>query len=136
MERFGLDLVGFARLQPDLLLPFRARDWVAAVGKSYAGSEVIDTLKLLTSELATNALKHGGTSGVVRVALLTCRSGLRVEVTDEGGGVPVPRDASDDDEDGRGLFLLDVLARSWGHDLAPDGKGTVVWFEVDIPPSA
>ncbi|WP_460302352.1 ATP-binding protein [Actinocorallia aurea] len=84
----GLDLVGFARLRSDLRLPSRARDWVAAVGSSYAGSEVLDTLKLLTSETTTNALQHGGASGVVRVALLTCPTGLRVEVTDEGGGAP------------------------------------------------
>lgn len=133
MGRPELDLVGFTHLKPDLLLPSRARDWVAAIAASYAAPEVLDTLKLLTSETTTNALQHGGASGVVRVALLRMPLGLRVEVTDEGSGTPMPREASDEDEDGRGLLILDAVARAWGHAPTPCGKGTLVWFEVDTP---
>ncbi|WP_460305374.1 ATP-binding protein [Actinocorallia aurea] len=124
------------RLKPDLRMPARARDWAAHLAGRLAEPEEIDTLRLLTSELATNALKHGGATGIVRVALLRSPSGLRVEVTDEGGGVPECRTASDDDEDGRGLFLLDALARSWGHAPGFDGRGTTVWFEIDAKASA
>ncbi|MDX6741729.1 ATP-binding protein [Actinocorallia sp. A-T 12471] len=114
-------------------MPGRARKWAAGVSKTWATEAALDTLRLLTSEVATNALQHGGARGIVRVAVLR-REGegrVRVEVYDEGGGVPCRRVAREDDEDGRGLFLLDVLAHSWGHDPGPDGRGTLVWFEID-----
>ncbi|WP_460304572.1 ATP-binding protein [Actinocorallia aurea] len=113
-------------------MPARARSWVALLAGSYVADEVVDTIRLLTSEVATNALQHGCAAGVVRVSLLVGEGKrVRVEVRDEGGGVPERRVASDEDEDGRGLFLLDALACAWGHAPGADGRGTVVWFEVD-----
>ncbi|WP_413774973.1 ATP-binding protein [Actinocorallia sp. A-T 12471] len=137
-SRTELRLVGFARLKPDAQMPGRARKWAASVAAPHASSPAIDTLRLLTSEIATNALQHGGATGIVRVALLLADESarLRVEVYDEGGGVPSRRTASDEDEDGRGLFLLDALAHAWGHDPGPDGRGTVVWFELDAKATA
>ncbi len=53
-------------------------------------------------------------------------SSLRVEVQDQvEGGVEV-HDPQPDDEDGRGLQLVDVLADKWG--CVPDRRGKQVWF--------
>jgi hypothetical protein len=52
-----------------------------------------------------------------------------VEVTDNGGGgEPVPRDAGDDGEDGRGLHLVAQLSDAWGYVAAIDRLTT--WFEL------
>ena len=95
--------------------------------------EVRDTVALLVSEVATNALVHG--RGDVEVRVLAPRDGLlRVEVSDGDPALPRPRAASTDAEGGRGLALVDALAASWGTHASPTGK--VVWFEVvpgDVP---
>ncbi|MCD0452533.1 ATP-binding protein [Actinocorallia sp. API 0066] len=133
MSRSGLDLVGYIHVRPDQTMPRRARSWVAdLVAQHGCGDDVLDTVRVLTSELATNALRHGpqGEEHRVRVALLRDPKGLRVEVNDRGTGVPRSRDADTADEDGRGLFLVAALASAWGHCPGYDG-GTTVWFELD-----
>jgi anti-sigma regulatory factor (Ser/Thr protein kinase) len=50
-----------------------------------------DTLALLVSEVATNALVHG--HGDVRLSVLPAAGRLRVEVRDDGQGMPAPPQA-------------------------------------------
>jgi anti-sigma regulatory factor (Ser/Thr protein kinase) len=87
------------------------------------------TLKLLVSELVTNAVIHpqaGLPSKISLRALLKDRM-LRVEVTDRGNGFdPRPRDPRRRDG-GYGLFLLEKQADRWG--VEQDG-GNTVWFEL------
>ncbi|MCD0453257.1 ATP-binding protein [Actinocorallia sp. API 0066] len=126
-------LVGYIHMRLDQTMPRRARSWVVGLAVQYGcGGDALDAIRLLTSELATNALRHGaqGEEHKVRVALLRDPKGLRVEVNDRGAGIPQPRDADTADEDGRGLFLVAALARAWGHRPGYDG-GTTVWFELD-----
>lgn len=91
-----------------------------------AGTDFCDTVALLVSEVATNALIHG--SGEVRVSVQTGPGTLRVEVEDGSRTMPRPRQAGLEAEGGRGLALVDALASDWGTDGTPDGK--VVWFEL------
>ncbi len=51
---------------------------------------------------------------------------LRGEVTDHGRAWPRPMTPGDDDEGGRGLAIVAVLATRWGVDPAERGKTT--WF--------
>ncbi|MDQ3945660.1 MAG: ATP-binding protein, partial [Actinomycetota bacterium] len=55
---------------------------------------------------------------------------VRVEVMDASESAPAPRVAADEDVSGRGLALVESLARRWGVDPAVGG-GKTVWFEVD-----
>ncbi|MBT2487579.1 ATP-binding protein [Streptomyces sp. ISL-96] len=82
---------------------------------------------LCVSELATNALLHGVPPGRgFRLHLSMRRQGpLRIEVHDSGGGQPRVREP--DDESGRGLLLVAVLADAWGVGRRDPGK--VVWCE-------
>lgn len=85
-----------------------------------------DTLALLVSEIATNALVHG--SGRVRVRVLGSGGRVRIEITDGSTAAPRPQRAGTDAEGGRGLALVDALSAAWGTRPLPDGK--TVWFEL------
>jgi anti-sigma regulatory factor (Ser/Thr protein kinase) len=86
---------------------------------------------LMTSELVTNAISHGGAAGPddrIRVWATTTGRRARVEVCDNGPGFrgPPPDPAG---EGGMGLELVDRLADAWGTDRR--GPTTLVWFEVE-----
>ncbi len=69
----------------------RVRQQVRVVAAK-AGLSLVDQTKVVTaaSELARNALVHGG-GGMVRIEEITSgtgRSGVRVDFTDDGPGIP------------------------------------------------
>jgi anti-sigma regulatory factor (Ser/Thr protein kinase) len=89
-----------------------------------------ETLKLLVSEVVTNAVRHGGSDGPVQLRL-SWNSEIRVEVQDHGDGfTPSPQVGGLDEPGGFGLFLVGRLADRWGVDT--DG-GTTVWFVLERP---
>ncbi|MCB5183485.1 ATP-binding protein [Streptomyces antimicrobicus] len=93
--------------------------------------DVVDVAELLTTELVTNALVHTDQGAEVSAVLDASR--LRVEVRDHTSRKPRPYvPNADDGTHGRGLFLVEQLADSWGVD--PLGGGKVVWFEIDGGP--
>ena len=85
-----------------------------------------DTVALLVSEVATNALVHG--SGQVRVRVVPADGGVRVEVEDGSASLPTRRVATALDEGGRGIALVEALSSDWG--TLPGSAGKTVWFEV------
>jgi serine/threonine-protein kinase RsbW len=89
-----------------------------------AGGET-ETVKLLVSELVTNAVKYG--DGTQPVKLHAHWNGeVRIEVCDRNGGFsPGPRLAGLDEPGGFGLYLVGQLADRWG--VETDGA-TTVWF--------
>jgi phosphoserine phosphatase RsbU/P len=89
-----------------------------------------DTLELLVSELATNAVIHGGTS--FRLAVARHTSTVIVEVSDTGSGEVSVHDPAASDPHGRGLRIVARLAESWGvHNNGPS-LGKTVWFRLDL----
>lgn len=95
-------------------------------GWGLAGQDdVLDTAELLVSELATNALLHSASR--FRVTLSAAHGILRCEVQDAGRRTPQVLDAGSS-ESGRGMFLVDALARRWG--CHQDGQRKTVWFEL------
>jgi anti-sigma regulatory factor (Ser/Thr protein kinase) len=105
----------------------RAREVVARCSLA-AGldGDVADTAVLLTSEVVTNAIMHG--RSVARLSVTTGPSGVVVEVGDDESRRPHVAEQDDEALNGRGLAIVDALARRWG--VRPDGEGKVVWFEV------
>jgi anti-sigma regulatory factor (Ser/Thr protein kinase) len=104
-----------------------ARRFVAANVAGLAG-EVLDDIALMVSELATNVVRHAGTTFRVTVEQTTSR--VTVAVTDRAGGEPRRRDPAPHEASGRGLLIVDRLADAWGVDAAPPGK--TVWFAVTL----
>jgi anti-sigma regulatory factor (Ser/Thr protein kinase) len=98
------------------------------------GQQVLDDVRLLVTELITNALRHGALIPGDRVSVKASvdHGVVRLEVTDPGrdGDVamrdPGPRGG------GYGLFLVEQLARRWGVDRR---EGTTVWCELAPDPS-
>ncbi|WP_432492353.1 ATP-binding protein [Kineococcus gypseus] len=99
--------------------------WVKA---SEVSEDSVEALLLLSSEVVTNAVVHG--SGMVRVALSRRGSSLRLEVSDEGGGMPLIGAQRDDAESGRGMAMVELLSERWGTELDEGPLGKKVWFEL------
>lgn len=88
-----------------------------------------ETAVQLASEVATNSLRHSGTRFFGLTAARITGNVLRIVVTDEGrAGIPHLQNASADAQGGRGMSIVDTLARRWGVIRHP-GVGVAVWFE-------
>jgi anti-sigma regulatory factor (Ser/Thr protein kinase) len=83
--------------------------------------------QLLTSELVTNALRHG--EGAIAMTMTVDSSELRVEVADDSPYPPRRTHAPLDGTGGRGVLLVERLASSWGTIPHP-GDGKAVWFTL------
>jgi two-component sensor histidine kinase len=97
-------------------------------------SAACEDAALVVSELVGNALRHGQPTrgGRVLVGWQFDDEGLRLEVTDGGGGRPEMQDRRNPwSQSGRGLAIVAALAERWGYAL--DGCGTTVWAAVSSP---
>jgi DNA-binding NarL/FixJ family response regulator len=103
-----------------------ARRFVSEVLERWDVSEVADSALLLVSELVTNAVIHARSD--VEVVLHLRSERVRVEVVDDASEYVHRRDASSEEQSGRGMALTEALASSWGIDTLLAGKR--VWFEV------
>ena len=97
--------------------------------------DLLFMLRLLLTELVTNAVKHAGLRDDERVEVLVeARDGVvSVRVSDRGTGpAALPAPQGPDRASGRGLFLVTAMADRWGLEVA---RGTTVWFELDLDPA-
>ncbi|HVB26790.1 MAG TPA: ATP-binding protein [Mycobacteriales bacterium] len=100
-----------------------------------------DTVRLLTSELVTNAARHARTD--IELTLAVAEGSIEVGVADHEPRPPRPRHRRGTplppietpnwvSEAGRGLLIVDVLADEWGVEERRNGKQ--VWFRLDTHP--
>jgi anti-sigma regulatory factor (Ser/Thr protein kinase) len=116
--------------------PYAATAARRALGglRDLIGTQKLDDVYLLVSELVTNGVRHGGAGEDDVMELTALRHGnrLRVVVTDWGPGFdgrPRPRNRADQ-TGGWGLFLVERLAERWGTQRSDDA--TTVWFELKL----
>lgn len=107
--------------------PGRCRRIVRAALHQWRQSALVDAAEILTSELVTNALRHG-TGPAVGMRVYISGPQLVIEVRDGSPHLPVLRQAGPDDEDGRGLVIVDELADDWGTSL----DGTRTWCSLAL----
>ncbi|MET9416547.1 SpoIIE family protein phosphatase [Streptomyces klenkii] len=93
--------------------------------------ELTDAVELLVSEVITNAVRYAERPITLRLLRTDV---LRCEVGDDVPQLPRLRQARPSDEGGRGLYLVNRLARRWGATRLSTGK--VVWFELALPAHA
>ncbi|AXI91332.1 ATP-binding protein (plasmid) [Streptomyces sp. ETH9427] len=98
----------------------------------YCGLEaLVDDATLIVSELVTNAIQHGDGNQITMT--VTVRDGvLRLAVHGETPGQPVARNAPDDAERGRGLFLVNCLAAAHGGTWGTEQNGTTTWCTLAV----
>ncbi|MFD9219142.1 SpoIIE family protein phosphatase [Streptomyces sp. NPDC060064] len=90
--------------------------------------ELSFSTELVVSELVTNAIRHA--DGPLRLRLIRDRT-LVCEVADTGHTSPHLRHSAEDDEGGRGLFIVAQLVHRWGTRYTESGK--TIWTEQTFP---
>jgi anti-sigma regulatory factor (Ser/Thr protein kinase) len=144
----GVRLCRVVRLASRLSAVAAARTEVEAAIGAWCVAVDPDVAILLTSELVTNAVTHatarrGRNGGAARrgfaaeavlLVIAADDAGLRVDVHDGSGDLPVLADcpADADAETGRGLLLVTSLSAEWGFYRTPGGKA--VYFTLQAQP--
>jgi anti-sigma regulatory factor (Ser/Thr protein kinase) len=117
-------LIGERDFTPDAASVSSARRFVLSLIDGEP--ELIDSVQLAVSELATNAVLHARSPFRVRVSRHGAR--LRVAVHDSSPAAAAKKDYGPTAVTGRGLTIVEQLTDDWG--VTPDGIGKWVWFEV------
>lgn len=115
-------------LPPGPLSAGAARSFVDATLAEWGYGHLSEIVRLLTSELVTNALLHAGTNMAIVVRFTDDR--IRVEVEDASPAWPTRLSYAEDAATGRGLTIVEEIASAWGVRRIPGGKA--VWFEVPL----
>ncbi|MEW2255290.1 SpoIIE family protein phosphatase [Streptomyces sp. NPDC047869] len=118
--------VAYWTLEPEVAAPREARRLARRALARWGLEELTDSVELLVSEVVTNAVRYA--SRPVTLRLLRTEV-LRCEVGDDVPQLPRLCQARATDEGGRGLYLVNRLARRWGATRLSTGK--VVWFELN-----
>ncbi|MGW6895386.1 SpoIIE family protein phosphatase [Streptomyces sp. NBC_01727] len=105
-----------------------ARRLVAARLTDWGLDDLTFSTELIASELVTNAVRYS--TGPTELRLINDRA-LICEVSDNTNVAPQLRHAEDDDEGGRGLYLVAQLAQHWG--ARHTGRGKTIWTEQALP---
>lgn len=111
---------------------YGVRAAVAAHVATVAGVRTVDTVVLIAHELASNAVRHGGGQG--RLRLWTAEGSLHCEVSDAGAGLEVPALAgrtlpAPSLPGGRGLWIARQLSEL---SIVTSAAGTTVTATVQL----
>ncbi|MEO3810753.1 ATP-binding protein [Sphaerisporangium sp. B11E5] len=111
--------------------------------------DVVETVQLVVSELATNAVRHPqerqgqalvaaehGSGPAFELSLELTGDTVKVSVWDQDSTPPVRKQAEVEATGGRGVLLVEALSKCWGHHPAPGRPGKVVWAEVAFSPAS
>ncbi|MCF2527926.1 ATP-binding protein [Yinghuangia soli] len=112
------------------------RRFAATVLEAWQHADLIDDTEVIVSELVGNVLRHTDSSHLA-VSLRvqpegTARGTLLGSVADCSPKLPGMRTADEGEEDGRGLSIVDRLAKEWG--ARGTGCGKEVWFRLAAGP--
>lgn len=114
------------RLGADPACPGRARAWLEQLFAGRVAPDRLDDMRLVVSELVTNAFVHGRGAIELRVAHDEARA--RIEVVDEGEDAAIRIREHGTEIGGWGLQLVEDLSSGWG---AFEGT-THVWAELPL----
>jgi anti-sigma regulatory factor (Ser/Thr protein kinase) len=104
-----------------------ARRFVSETLRSWGENRLVWDGALIMSELATNAIVHGGSP--FRASVQRAARVVRIAVEDVGPGLPQSRRVAHDALGGRGMAIVEELAHRWGCDRLDGGK--IFWAELE-----
>lgn len=110
--------------------PGCARAWTCRILLEWQLTGLLDSAELIVSELVTNAVLASRPPGrsCIRLSLTLDQGELGVFVRDYCRGTPQPTNVGDEDENGRGLLLVEAMSSRSGWYPPEDGvPGKVVW---------
>lgn len=113
--------------------PGCARTWTREILREWHLVGMSDTAELIVSELTTNAVCASSQLGqpFIRLVLALDHGEMAILVRDCCPGEPTPRQASPEDDGGRGLVLVQAMSSRCGWYPADDGDpGKVVWAVI------
>jgi anti-sigma regulatory factor (Ser/Thr protein kinase) len=103
-----------------------ARDFALRVLGTWGLTGLRDEVRLVVSELVTNALRHSAGTSPIKLSFLRTRGRLTCAVADSCDRIPVHRQPDSTAQNGRGLHLVEAFSDSWS--WAPlSSHGKVVW---------
>lgn len=118
-----------AAFEATLVSVSQARSFVSNHLVDHGLLYLVEPVRLVTSELATNALVHAHTAFLVTLA--TSNHTVLLTVRDDSLSLPVRRTAQPMDSTGRGLNIVDEISLAWG--ITQDGTGSkTVWASFAI----
>jgi anti-sigma regulatory factor (Ser/Thr protein kinase) len=100
-----------------------ARDFVCRHLVAHDEVELVEDIRLVVSELATNAVAHAQTPFVVTLCLDD--ELVRVTIEDASSAIPVRGAPDVTDMSGRGLMIVELLSDAWGTSTDTDGSKSV-----------
>jgi anti-sigma regulatory factor (Ser/Thr protein kinase) len=106
----------------------RARLLVAIALGAWDLACLADAGKLIVSELVANSVEHTACHHIRVTISRPAQDRVRIAVIDKDTREPTPRAASEEDEHGRGLFIVTALAADTGTDRFRWGKR--VWADL------
>jgi hypothetical protein len=109
----------------------RARDFVCGHLTDHHLSFLLDDMRLVVSELATNAVAHARTPFTVTLSMAD--QSVRVVIQDGSTSRPVRVAVDVMSLTGRGLMIVDILSREWGTVTDPRGNKSV-WAAFSTQP--
>jgi anti-sigma regulatory factor (Ser/Thr protein kinase) len=127
MRSVAFALVTSVQLPPDNAAAARARRFVSDTMRAWGCDDAISDAELLVSELVTNAVLHARSE--TRVLVERDGTTVRVSVCDDSPARPRLRNYGPEAVTGRGLVIVDRIARRWG--VEPSDAGKCVWFEIE-----
>lgn len=96
-------------------------------------TEFSESTELLVAELTTNAIQVSRAAmqdDPIRLWMVSDKVQVVILVWDASPLPPVPIDAGDDAENGRGLLLVQTISARWDWCFTPDIGGKVVWAKA------
>jgi anti-sigma regulatory factor (Ser/Thr protein kinase) len=109
-----------------------ARNQVADYVGTGSFAALCEDVRLMVSELVTNAIVHASSGCQVTVGW--GGEVLRIDVADRSDAPPELQPQTLTEANGRGLFIVQSLATRWG--VERTGSGKSVWFELIRQPAA
>jgi hypothetical protein len=123
-----------------------AREFTVGTLRKWDLDALIEDAVVISSELATNAIRHGtppavgdatGVRESGRVELTWCLQASRLicVVTDQTGAPPALAAGGPEAESGHGLQIVGALAIAWGWTILSTGE-KAVWAALELPAPA